>query len=104
MKTVSVDELKELIDAKANFQLIDVREIHEYEMANIGGELIPMQTVPEHLDKITKDKKLVVMCRSGKRSANVVNFLEQQGYDNAFNLEGGILDWKAEIDNSLDVD
>ena len=104
MKTISVDELKELIDSNSDYQLIDVREIHEYENANIGGELIPMQTVPEHLDKITKDKKVVVMCRSGKRSANVVSFLEQNGYTDVFNLEGGILDWKVEIDNSLDVD
>lgn len=104
MKTISVDELKDLIDNQGDFQLIDVREVHEYESANIGGELIPMQTVPDNLDKINKDKQLVVMCRSGKRSANVVNFLEQNGYTNAYNLEGGILDWKVEIDNSLDVD
>ena len=104
MKTISVDELKELIDTNANYQLIDVRENHEYESANIGGELIPMQTVPEHLEKIDKDKQVVVMCRSGKRSANVIQFLEQKGYDNLYNLDGGILDWKAEIDNSLDVD
>ncbi len=104
MKTISVDELKELMDTNADYQLIDVREIHEYENANIGGELIPMQTVPEHLEKINKDKQVVVMCRSGKRSANVISFLEQNGYDNLYNLDGGILDWKVEIDNSLDVD
>jgi len=104
MKSISVDELKELIDTNAEYQLIDVREVHEYESANIGGELIPMQTVPEHLDKINKDKQVVVMCRSGKRSANVIAFLEQNGYNNLYNLEGGILDWKVEIDNSLDVD
>lgn len=105
MKEISVDELQELIDNQADFQLIDVREVSEYEQANIGGELIPLQTVPNHIDKIAKDKQVVIMCRSGKRSANAVAFLEQQaGFDNLYNLAGGILDWKAEIDNSLDVD
>ena len=55
MKTISVDELKELIDNQADFQLIDVREPFEYESANIGGELIPLQTVPTHVDKIDKN-------------------------------------------------
>lgn len=105
MKTISVDELKELIDNQVDFQLIDVREPFEYEAANIGGELIPLQTVPTHVDKIDKTKQVVVMCRSGKRSANAVMFLEQQtGSDNFYNLEGGIMAWAAEIDNSLIVE
>lgn len=104
MKEVSVDELQELIDNKADFQLIDVREVSEYEQANIKGELIPLQTIPNQIDKIAKDKQVIIMCRSGKRSANAVAFLEQQGgFDNLYNLTGGILDWKIEIDNSLDV-
>ena len=104
MKTISADELKTLIDNQEDFQLIDVREPFEYEAANIGGVLMPLQTVPEQSDKIAKDKQVVVMCRSGKRSANAVAFLEQKGFENLYNLEGGILEWKAEIDNSLDVE
>ena len=103
MKTISVDELKELIDTGADFQLVDVREVSEYENANLNGLLIPLQTVPQNLDKFEKDKQVVVMCRSGKRSANAVMFLEDNGFSEVYNLEGGILDWKAEIDNSLDV-
>ncbi|MCP4520366.1 MAG: rhodanese-like domain-containing protein [Cytophagales bacterium] len=105
MKTISVDELKELMDNQEDFQLIDVREPSEYESANIGGELIPLQTVPQHIDKLSKDKQVVIMCRSGKRSANAVMFLEQQaGLENLYNLEGGIMAWAAEIDNSLIVE
>ncbi len=105
MKTISVDELKELIDNQADFQLIDVRETFEYESANIGGELIPLNTVPQHVDKIDKGKQVVIMCRSGKRSANAVMFLEQQtGLQNLYNLEGGIMAWAEEIDNSLIID
>tara|TARA_B100000809_G_scaffold266869_1_gene332358 strand:+ start:6201 stop:6515 length:315 start_codon:yes stop_codon:yes gene_type:complete len=104
MKEVSVDELQDLINNKADFQLIDVREVSEYELANINGELMPLQTVPNNIDKISKDKQVVIMCRSGKRSASAVSFLEQQGFNNIYNLAGGILDWKVEIDNSLQVD
>lgn len=104
MNEVSVDELNEMLQNNEDFQLVDVREPSEYQQANINGDLIPLQTVPANLSKISKDKKVVVMCRSGKRSANAVAFLEQQGYSNLYNLEGGILAWKAEIDNSLDVE
>lgn len=104
MKTISVDELNELIQENADFQLVDVREVSEYEQANIDGLLIPLQTIPNNLDQIAKDKQVIVHCRSGKRSANAIQFLESQGYDNLYNLEGGILAWRDEIDNSLEVD
>jgi len=104
MQEISVQELKELIDNKEDFQLVDVRESAEYDQANLGGELIPLQTIPNNIDKISKDKKVVVHCRSGKRSANAITFLEQNyGYTNLLNLSGGILAWQEEIDNSLDV-
>jgi len=101
VKEISVQELKELKDSQADFQLIDVREENEYEVAEIGGELIPMATVPDNLDKIAKDKQVVVHCRSGKRSGNIVNYLESQGFDNVVNLAGGILAWSDEIDSSV---
>jgi len=104
MQEISVQELKELIDNKEDFQLVDVREPAEYDQANLGGELIPLQTIPNNIDKISKDKKVVVHCRSGKRSANAITFLEQNyGYTNLLNLSGGILAWQEEIDDSLDV-
>ena len=104
MKTISVDELNELRQAGADFQLVDVREPAEYDQANIEGLLIPLQTIPNNLDKIEKGKQVVVHCRSGKRSANAIQFLESQGFDNLFNLDGGILAWRDEIDNSLDAE
>lgn len=91
-----------MIDSGEDFQLIDVREPNEYEVAEIGGELIPLATIPDHADKISHDKKVVVHCRSGKRSANAIQFLEQQhGFDNLYNLAGGILAWADEIDSSV---
>lgn len=102
MKEISVSKLKEMIDKKEDFQLIDVREEHEFDICNLNGELIPMGEVMDHVDKISKDKMVVVHCRSGKRSATVINALEQQhGYTNLYNLQGGILAWAAEIDPSM---
>lgn len=98
MKEVTVSELKKMMDEKADFQLIDVREPHEFEAGNLGGELIPMGEVMDNVDKIAKDKMVIVHCRSGARSGAIANALESQmGYTNIYNLKGGILAWAAEI-------
>jgi rhodanese-related sulfurtransferase len=102
MKEISVSELKKMIDDKEDFQLIDVREPAEFAAANLKGELIPLSSVPQNVDKIAKTKKVIVHCRSGKRSANAITFLENNhGFDNLYNLKGGILAWKDEIDPSM---
>ena len=94
MKTITVQELKILKDQNADFQLIDVREPHEYEDANLGGQLIPLGEIPARYEEISKDKQVIMQCRSGARSANAIQFLEQNfGYTNLYNLEGGILAW-----------
>lgn len=104
MKEISVTELKQLIDSKADIQLIDVRETHEFDAANLKGLLIPVNTIPQHVDKVSKDKQVIVHCRSGKRSENAIKFLEaNHGYTNLYNLKGGILAWKAEIDPSINA-
>jgi rhodanese-related sulfurtransferase len=103
MKEITLQELKSMKDAKENFQLIDVREEHEFEAVQIGGELIPMGEVMDNLNKISRDKKVVVHCRSGKRSSAVIQALEQQGFANLYNLKGGIMAWTQEIDPSLSI-
>ena len=86
------------MDSKANYQLIDVREEYEFDEVNINGELIPMGEVLENVDKISKDKQVIVQCRSGKRSASVIQSLEKEhGYINLYNLKGGILAYIEEI-------
>jgi adenylyltransferase/sulfurtransferase len=98
MKEITAIELKNLFDTKANFQLIDVREQHEFDDMNLKGELIPMGEVMENADKIAKDKQVVIHCRSGKRSAAVIQALETQlGYSNLYNLKGGILAYIEEV-------
>lgn len=102
MKNKTVTELKQMLDNKEDFQLVDVREENEFEVCNLGGLLIPMNTVPDNVGKIVKDKPVVVHCRSGKRSANVIGYLEtNHGYTNLYNLEGGILAWADEIDPDM---
>lgn len=98
MKEITVQELKQLIDEKKDFQLIDVREEYEFDEANINGQLIPMGEVMDNVDKISRDKQVVVHCRSGKRSATVISALESQyGFTNLYNLKGGILAYIDEI-------
>lgn len=98
MKEITVQELKKLQDSKADFQLIDVREEYEFDEANLNGELIPMGEIMEHIDKISRDKQVVIHCRSGKRSATVIQALEaQHGFQNLYNLKGGILAYIEEI-------
>ena len=99
MKEVTVQELKELKESGADFQLIDVREPHEYEICNLEGELIPMSEIPHNVDKISKDKKVVLHCRSGKRSGDMLLWLEKNhNFSNLYNLKGGVLAWAKEID------
>ena len=94
IKEITVQELNEWQKSGKDFQLIDVREQQEFDEANIDGQLIPLGSVPDHIDQFSKDKPVVVHCRSGKRSASAIQFLQQQhGYDNLYNLQGGILAW-----------
>jgi len=102
MKEVTVQELKAMKDKKEDFQLLDIREEYEYDICHLDGLLIPMGDVADNVDKISKDKKVVVHCRTGKRSASVVQMLEQQhGYTNLYNLKGGIMAWAEEIDPEM---
>lgn len=103
MKEISVQELKEKLDNGEDFQLVDVREDFEYETSNLGGTLIPLGGILIETDKIATDKPVVIMCRSGKRSAAAVMQLEAQGFSNLYNLQGGIQAWKAAIDPTINV-
>ena len=101
---VTVWELKHLIDNNQKPFLLDVREEWEYSTANLGGYLIPLKQIADRMDEIDKhqeDSLIVVHCRSGGRSAQVVRFLNAAGYTNAKNLRGGTLAWSKEIDPSL---
>ena len=95
---LSVKELKRRIDAGEDVFVLDVREPYEYQIANIGGKLIPQNDVPQRLAEIDRDREIVVQCRSGARSQRIAEFLQQSGYPKVANLAGGILAWADEID------
>ena len=95
---ITVKELKRRIDAGEDVQLIDVREPYEFQIAQIGGKLIPQNDVPQRLAEIDRDREVVVHCRSGARSQRIAEFLKQAGYPRVVNLAGGILAWSDEID------
>ncbi|UEG53627.1 rhodanese-like domain-containing protein [Mucilaginibacter daejeonensis] len=103
MKEITVEELKSMKEKGEDFQLIDVREDFEYQMSNLDGENIPLGGILIETDKISKDKPVVVMCRSGKRSAMAIMQLEQQGFTNLYNLQGGILAWADQVDPTISV-
>lgn len=102
IKELTVQDLYKLVKDKKEFQLIDVREPYEYEIANIGGQLIPLNEIEAAADKISSDKQVVVHCRSGVRSGKAIEKLEKKyGFTNLYNLKGGILAWADEIDQNL---
>jgi molybdopterin/thiamine biosynthesis adenylyltransferase/rhodanese-related sulfurtransferase len=95
---LSVTELKHRIDAGEDVFILDVREPYEYQIAQIGGKLIPQNDVPQRLAEIPRDREIVVQCRSGARSQRIAEFLMQSGYPKVVNLAGGILAWSDQID------
>jgi len=104
MKTITVQDLKKMQDSGEDFQLVDVREAHEVAISTLGGLHIPMGDIPANVDKIEKDKKVVIHCRTGGRSGAIVDFLQRSlAMDNAYNLVGGINAYAKEIDTSLAV-
>jgi adenylyltransferase/sulfurtransferase len=99
---MSARELKRKMDARDAFELIDVREPFEYEIARIdGSKLIPLGEITERADELQHEQTIVVHCHSGGRSAEAVRLLQQRGFTNVYNLEGGIDAWSDEIDPSV---
>ena len=94
-------ELKKWNDENRNFELIDVREPYEREIASIGGRLIPKNEIADQVESFDNDKPIVLYCRSGKRSLDAAHTLHNLGVKNLYNLEGGILRWIDEVDPEL---
>jgi sulfur-carrier protein adenylyltransferase/sulfurtransferase len=103
VKEITVQEVKTALDNKANIIVIDVREQHEVDAANFGAMHIPMGEIMERTAEIPTNKPVYIHCRSGSRSAAVCNALMNNGYDNVYNVKGGIMAWSKEIDTTLTV-
>jgi len=99
---ISVSELKQKLDAGEDINVLDVREPHEYEVANIGAKLIPLGELPERLIEVESDGgEIAVLCRSGARSARAVKLMQDTGFGRVYNVKGGILAWSDEVDQSI---
>lgn len=101
---MTVTELKDRLDAGNAPVLVDVREYYEADIADlpeVGQLRIPMAEISERLEEMDKDAELVLYCRSGARSDRAVRFLLRQGYGKAFNLKGGMLAWREEVDPDI---
>ena len=102
IKEITARELYQWQVEGEPFQLIDVREPHEYEIVNLNGELIPLATVASQADRLDRNKKVVVHCKMGGRSAKAIRELEDKfGFENLYNLKGGILGYIDEIKPEL---
>jgi rhodanese-related sulfurtransferase len=99
---MTVQELSGCMAANDDILVIDVREPEEYEICSIqGSKLIPLSSLPQHAVDLPKDKLLVMQCHHGRRSAQAVQYLLQNGHTNVVNLTGGIHAWTIEIDPTL---
>ncbi len=104
IKELDVHELQTLIDNNEAIQLVDVRQAYEYDISTLDGERIPLAEITQHINKISKDKKVIVYCRTGKRSKTAIEELELlYKFENLYNLKGGINAYATEIDTSMAV-
>ena len=94
-------ELKARLNRGEDLFILDVREPHEYQICNLGGHLIPLGELPRRVHELDSSREIVAHCRSGKRSAEAVDFLRKAGFRKILNLKGGILAWSDEVDASV---
>lgn len=98
---MTVTELKQKMDAGEEINVLDVREPHEYEVANIGVKLVPLGELPQRLAEFDQNESFAIHCKTGGRSAKAVKLLQDAGFANVYNVKGGITAWSEEIDRSV---
>jgi adenylyltransferase/sulfurtransferase len=95
---ITATELKARQDRGEKLFILDVREPHEYQICNLNGKLIPLGELPRRVNELDSSVEMVVHCRSGKRSADAIHFLQTAGFKKLWNLKGGVLAWADEVD------
>ncbi len=95
---ITATELKARQDRGEKVFILDVREPHEYQICNLNGKLIPLGDLPRRVNELDSSVEMVVHCRSGKRSADAIHFLQTAGFKKLWNLKGGVLAWADEVD------
>jgi len=95
LNDISPEEFQELVKNGHDFQLIDVREPHEFELDNLGGQLMPLSRLEEFVPLIPRDKRVIVHCQSGMRSQKAIALLKEKfGFTQLLNLTGGIVAYR----------
>jgi molybdopterin/thiamine biosynthesis adenylyltransferase/rhodanese-related sulfurtransferase len=98
---ITARELKMRQDRGDKLFILDVREPHEYQICNLNGKLIPLGELPKRVNELDSSVEMVVHCRSGKRSADAIHFLQTAGFKKLWNLKGGVLAWADEVDPKM---
>jgi len=98
IQEITATELKARQDRGDKLFILDVREPHEYQICNLNGKLIPLGELPRRVNELDSSVEMVVHCRSGKRSADAIHFLQTAGFKKLWNLKGGVLAWADEVD------
>ena len=98
---ITPKELKARLDRGDDIFILDVREPHEFQICNLQGKLIPLGELPRRVSELDSSHEMVVHCRSGKRSADAIQFLQKAGFKKLLNLKGGVLAWADQVDPSM---
>jgi adenylyltransferase/sulfurtransferase len=98
---IRVEELKQRLDAGENLFLLDVRDEYEYEISNIGGQLIPLPELAKRLNELDANQNIVTVCKMGPRGVKAAQVLHKAGFTHVWNLTGGIHAWSDRVDSSV---
>ena len=99
-KTIDVFNLKRMLSERDNFVLLDVREPEEFEICHIDGSiLVPFSEIDDHLQDLDLSRQYVVYCKEGDRSLKAINLMSQFGFQNLYNLDGGVIKWASKLLN-----
>ena len=94
IKEIEATQLAAMLGKNEDVQIVDIRQLIEVQTGTVpGAEVMPMHTIPLRIQEIKQDKPVVLVCRSGARSAQACMFLAQNGFENVFNLRGGMMGW-----------
>lgn len=101
---ISINEFDKLLKENSDFQLIDVREQYEYNICKLNSVHIPMAEIISRLNEIASDKRICVLCKTGKRAEAVANLLETDyDFKDVFVVKGGIMAYAEQIDTNLEI-
>ena len=98
---IRAEELKRRLDAGENLFLLDVRDEYEYEISNIGGQLIPLSELAKRLNELDVNQNIVTVCKMGPRGVKAAQVLHKAGFTHVWNLTGGIHAWSDRVDRSV---